>query len=146
MAYGFSRQTYLAVGVLTVGLSLLTALRAEGSGVAPDFPRSQVSDRGLYAVTVRPEVIPPPVGTLHRWTVTVTDAAGRPADGLTITVSGGMPAHRHGLPTQPVMTGSTGNGEYRLDGLKFNMPGKWVVRLSLDGAGGADTVIVPFDL
>ena len=152
MTYGSCRRPFLAAGVLTVALSLLTGpslwarVRAEEPQAETGFPRTRVSDRGLYAVTVRPETVPPPLGTLHRWDLMITDAAGAPADGLVITVSGGMPAHHHGLPTHPMMTAAPGGGQYRLDGLKFTMSGHWVVRLSLEGADGPDSVSIPFDL
>jgi len=38
-----------------------------------------------------------------------------------------MPAHGHGLPTQPRVSADLGGGEYQLSGLKFNMAGEWVL-------------------
>lgn len=146
MTYGPSRQPFLFAGVLAVALSMLPGARAEEPGPGAGFPRTLLSDRGLYAVTVQPEVSPPPLDRLHRWDVVVTDPSGAPADGLAIAVSGGMPAHHHGLPTHPMMTAETDGGRYRLDGLKFTMSGRWMIRLTLDGAGGSDTVSIPFDL
>jgi hypothetical protein len=52
-----------------------------------------------------------------------------------------MPDHNHGLPTQPEVTDDLGNGRYRLEGVKFSMPGRWVLRLSVEAPAGADEVL-----
>jgi hypothetical protein len=96
--------------------------------------------RASYA----PSVSPVPLIALHSWTVHVTDAAGRPVDGAELTVVGGMPEHTHGLPTVPQVT-ALGGGDYRIDGLKFHMPGRWSVIVRI--ARSADeTDSVRFDL
>ena len=55
-----------------------------------------------------------------------------------------MPIHDHGLPTAPRVTAELGNGDYRLEGVRFQMPGRWVVELAIDAAPGTDSVA--FDL
>jgi len=54
-----------------------------------------------------------------------------------IKISGGMPAHGHGLPTRPRVThvSRTSNGEFLLtiEGLKFQMWGDWVLVIALPG-------------
>ena len=72
--------------------------------------------------------------------VSVADSTGAPIEGATITVDGGMPQHGHGLPTQPRVTRSLGQGEYLVEGLRFNMSGWWVLSLDVDGSMGRDTV------
>ena len=37
-----------------------------------------------------------------------------------------MPAHKHGLPTEPVVT-EIGTGDYLVEGIKFSMSGKWEI-------------------
>lgn len=37
--------------------------------------------------------------------VVIADAAGRPVDGATIEIGGGMPEHGHGLPTRRASRG-----------------------------------------
>jgi len=49
-----------------------------------------------------------------------------------------MPEHNHGLPTAPQVTAGLGEGRYRLEGVKFSMPGRWVLRIAVDGAQGKD--------
>jgi len=58
-----------------------------------------------------------------------------------VGVDGGMPQHGHGLPTKPRMTRQLGNGDYVIDGMKFNMGGWWVVKFHLASAAGADSVV-----
>jgi hypothetical protein len=78
--------------------------------------------------------------------VAVADSSGAPVEGATIVVDGGMPQHGHGLPTQPRVTRSLGNGEYLVEGLRFNMGGWWVLRFDVDGSVGRDTVTFNLDL
>jgi hypothetical protein len=72
--------------------------------------------------------------------VLVTDAQGRPVDGASIAVDGGMPEHGHGLPTQPRVTRALGGGLYEIEGLRFNMGGWWELKLAIDSPAGADRV------
>lgn len=72
--------------------------------------------------------------------ILVLDAQGRPVDNARISVDGGMPEHRHGLPTQPKVQGSLGGGMYDIEGLRFSMGGWWEVKLAIESPQGADRV------
>ncbi|MGY3569982.1 hypothetical protein [Vibrio paucivorans] len=48
-----------------------------------------------------------------------------------LTVSGYMPSHAHGLPTNPVLS-RIDDSHCAIDGLFFNMPGIWKVRIKSD--------------
>lgn len=74
------------------------------------------------------------------WLIRVTTAAGAPVEGASIHVMGGMPEHGHGLPTQPDVRVGGKPGEYRIDGLSFNMPGWWEVSLYIAHRKVDDTV------
>jgi hypothetical protein len=50
-----------------------------------------------------------------------------------------MPQHGHGLPTEPRVTEELGGGRYRVEGMKFNMPGWWTIKLSVSSAAGSDS-------
>ena len=63
-----------------------------------------------------------------------------------ITVDGGMPAHNHGLPTQPRVTQNLGEGCYKVEGLRFHMQGHWEMKIGIESGGATDTVIIPLDL
>lgn len=49
-------------------------------------------------------------------------------------VKGGMPAHAHGLPTSPKILWSEHQKAYLIEGLKFSMPGQWLLRFNVNTA------------
>ncbi|KWZ33077.1 Auxin-binding protein [Burkholderia anthina] len=95
---------------------------------------------GAYVVTLDPPTTPPPLNRIHVWTVSVSRASGEPVRGARIDVSGGMPQHGHGLPTRPRVVEIDGNGAYRLQGMKFSMPGWWTITLKVRDAQRDDDV------
>ncbi|MEO3385642.1 FixH family protein [Mesorhizobium sp. CAU 1741] len=105
-----------------------------------DLVRSKASAGGTYMVTIAPEAEPIEQGALHSWLATVTTADGDPVEDAQLTVDGGMPQHGHGLPTAPQSSAHLGEGRYRIDGVRFNMGGWWVLSLDVSSASGSDTV------
>jgi hypothetical protein len=99
----------------------------------------RASAAGIYTATLEPaeSLRPRKLQTIQ---VSVKDAKGQVVDGAAITVDGGMPQHGHGLPTQPRVTKSLGNGEYVIEGVRFNMGGWWELKLAIAGDAGTDTV------
>jgi hypothetical protein len=106
-----------------------------------DYSRTRMSAAGIYRGTIRPQTDPIPQGRLHSWTLHLETAAGVAADSASIAVDGGMPQHGHGLPTKPVVTRYAGNGDYVVDGMKFNMGGWWVVKFRVSSAAGIDSLV-----
>ena len=53
---------------------------------------------------------------------------GKQLENLSVFIGGGMPAHHHGLPTQPEVIWSEKQQANRVEGLKFSMPGQWQLR------------------
>ena len=51
-----------------------------------------------------------------------------------------MPEHNHGMPTQPQVTESQGGGNYRVEGMQFQMGGLWTVTFVIEAGGVQDTV------
>lgn len=103
-----------------------------------DYSLSHLSEAGLYQVTLTPSADPVPVGQMHAWLVEVTGAAGEKLDAA-VNFDGGMPQHGHGLPTVPRVTGRDAQGRYIVGGVRFNMPGWWVLEVDVEGAAGTDT-------
>ncbi|MCL4214464.1 MAG: FixH family protein [Gemmatimonadales bacterium] len=127
----------LAAGLAFVGAcSMFMRMPAE-----QEFGRERTSTTGLYRAVIRPDGDSIPVGKLQRWTLHLETAEGAPLDSATVSVDGGMPQHGHGLPTKPAVTASLGNGDHRVDGMKFNMSGWWVVKFRVQSAMGADSVV-----
>lgn len=105
-----------------------------------DTSTSRLSDGGLYQVSWRSDSDSVPLNQIHTWTLTVETADGQPVENATILVDGGMPQHGHGLPTSPQVTEYLGNGEYRVEGLRFQMTGFWEVKFNISANGQSDSI------
>ncbi|HWQ14834.1 MAG TPA: FixH family protein [Roseiflexaceae bacterium] len=147
-AAGGQRQRVLRwIGIGAGAIVLLLAVAVGGlmawmSYVPADLDLSttRASAAGAYQVSYTPRRGPIAVNQIHTWTIHVETADGRPVEGATITVDGDMPQHGHGLPTDPQVTQDLGGGDYLVEGLKFHMPGWWVVDFTISGPGQPDTV------
>jgi hypothetical protein len=106
-----------------------------------DYGRVRPSAVGLYRGTIRPDGDSIPKGKLQKWTLHLESASGAPVEAARITIDGGMPQHGHGLPTKPQVTKQLGNGDYRIEGMKFNMGGWWVVKFRVSATPGADSLV-----
>lgn len=119
---------------------------APGSQTPAANPTEFTSQQGLFTLSYRADPGQIPQNSLHSWTIHLEDSAGQPVTGAQIGIDGGMPAHGHGLPTQPQVTADLGNGDYRVEGLRFQMSGEWVVNFHIQAAGATDTAVVTFTL
>jgi hypothetical protein len=111
---------------------------------AADTATRKTTAQGLYSVRFTSRLDPIRINETHAWTLHVETSAGKPVDNAQITVDGGMPAHGHGLPTQPKVTQNLGKGDYLVEGMRFNMPGAWIVTFVISVGGQSDKVT--FDL
>lgn len=128
--------------VLIFPVCYLFAVASALAGTAPSW----LSERGLYRLSYDSQPTPVVINRMHAWVLHIETADGEPVDGAAIAVSGSMPAHRHGLPTRPRIVAELGNGAYRLEGLRFHMPGTWEIVVTIDAGDGADSVVVPLEL
>ena len=103
-----------------------------------DLTREKASAAGLYRVAISPEREPIQQGPLQAFLVTVTAPDGKPVDDAKLSIDGGMPQHGHGLPTRPQASGPLGEGRYRIEGLRFNMSGWWILKIGIDAPAGRD--------
>lgn len=115
-----------------------------GTAMADDADWS--SNNGLFVVRYQADIDPLAINTLHGWTLHLEDLAGAVVLGARIEASGGMPVHNHGLPTAPRITTELGNGDYRLEGLRFHMTGPWEITLNITAGGVSDTVVIALEL
>lgn len=83
-------------------------------------------------VTLEPSISPIPLNQMHSWTVLLQTDSGEAISDAQIQVNGGMPAHDHGLATNPQITRYLGEGRYLLEGVRFHMPGEWLLRLEIN--------------
>ena len=101
----------------------------------------RVTDKGLYRASIAPQQTQSlKVNQMHSWSVTVRSSDGRPVEGATINIDGGMPRHGHGLPTQPRVTREIEPGTYLVEGMKFSMTGWWVLGVGVQSKEGWDTI------
>ena len=130
--------------ILAALITLLAAVALSACSTKPPAdqfgfgPRTSAQSR--YTATLEPSAQPLKPRRLLKVQVSLRDAEGRPVDGATIDIDGGMPQHGHGLPTRPRVTRSLGDGRYEIEGLRFNMGGWWVLRLDVHSPAGADLV------
>lgn len=110
--------------------------------LCPGSARGEVltSRDGSFEVRASPQVAELRINHMHAWALEVTDAEGAPVTGARITVEGGMPAHDHGLPTRPRVRELAEPGHYLLEGLRFHMPGEWLLSLRIETERARDVV------
>ena len=111
-----------------------------------DWQATQTTESGAYKVTVKPGLDPIVINRIHEWTLHVETSDGHPVDDATIVIDGGMPEHQHGLPTRPEVTRNLGNGDYLVEGMKFNMTGYWELRISVESGGTRDVAVFELTL
>ena len=127
-------------------LTLLLAGSSHASPGSTAAPDSWASASGAYRLGYRSQLEPIPINRIHTWMLHLETASGDPVSDAELTVTGGMPAHDHGLPTRPQVTQHTGNGDYLLEGVRFHMNGYWEIVVEIRVDGRRDTVTIPLQL
>jgi hypothetical protein len=106
-----------------------------------DLSLRQASAQGRYLVQLEPPAAAPAINQMHSWQIKLSAPDGKPVRNARIAVDGGMPQHGHGLPTRPQVTRELAEGSYLMEGMKFSMTGWWEIKLAIQAAEGADTVV-----
>jgi hypothetical protein len=127
------------MSVATAGV-LAGCMRHANPPANLDLSLTRPTERGRYLVELAPPDTPVRVNQIQSWRIALRNAAGEPVQGARIEVSGGMPEHGHGLPTQPHVFPDGEPGHYLLQGLKFSMSGWWEIRLSVRSPLGPDDI------
>lgn len=105
-----------------------------------DTSMEKTSMKGQFTVSYKSDVHPLPVNRLLSWNLNVRTADGQPVKNAQIKILGDMPEHGHGFPTEPEVTGTMEDGQYLAEGLKFSMPGWWVVTFHITAGEMMDHV------
>jgi hypothetical protein len=105
---------------------------------------SATSDSGRLVGVLAPESGAVQVGAFQTWILALRTADGVPVVGAELAITGGMPLHGHGLPTQPTAGEELAGGRYRIDGVKLNMHGAWLIEVLVRTATAQDRL--RFDL
>lgn len=126
-----SALSALMLAVLALAWDFAPAARAQ----TPEAPLTAVSQPQGLRVHMHSELLPLVINQMHSWIISLEDVEGNPVEDARISVSGGMPAHDHGLATSPQVTAYLGEGRYQLDGMRFHMNGAWQLQLRIEHAG-----------
>ena len=121
----------------------LIALVSSPTLLASEFTIITQTGRTLL---LQSQLDPLQINRIHSWEITVTDSNGEPVIGAEISVIGGMPAHDHGLPTQPIASSTDRPGVYVIEGIRFHMPGDWEMTFTINTPTTSDTGILEFSL
>lgn len=77
---------------------------------------------------------PAKVGELFAADLTLTDSAGKPVTSPTLSVDVTMPAHGHGMMTDPELK-QIAPTRWHVDGLKLHMHGAWQFEVRVESVG-----------
>lgn len=126
----------VAVMTISVNLALASEVRT------PDLA---VSSAAGLDIAIFSELSPLAINRIHSWHIRVS-RQGETVEDAQISLTGGMPDHDHGLPTQPAMTGHTAAGDVIIEGIRFHMPGRWQIVLDITVAGATEQLVLDFEL
>ena len=142
-----SSRILLWIGAILGGLLLVFGIfmgvmmmRMNSVPADLDTSTTRPSDNGLFNVSYTASTGSVPVNQMHQWTLHVETVDGQPVENARITVDGDMPQHGHGLPTRPQVTEYLGNGDYLVEGMKFQMGGWWLMDFTITANGQTDAV------
>lgn len=110
-----------------------------GSDTGMDTSTTVFSEDRAFKVSYESSIQPVPINRIHSWNLHIETAEGKPVDGASLIVAGDMPEHGHGLPTNPETVEVDNKGNYRVNGMKFNMPGTWVVIFHIKAGDVSDS-------
>lgn len=122
------------------GMGMMHGMMNSATPADLNTTNNRLSDGGLFQVSFTSDLDPIAINQMHSWTLHIQTADGQPVENAVIAVGGEMPQHGHGLPTRPQVTEYLGNGNYRVEGLRFQMGGWWEVKFDIDAAGQKDAI------
>lgn len=127
-------------------LSLFALLALPHTGLSQASPDFELGESNGYRLRIYSQLSPVQINRIHSWELEVLDADGTPIEDAAITVTGGMPDHDHGMPTNPQVTGVLDNGRHLLEGVRFHMPGRWVLLINIAGPDNESSLELEFTL
>jgi hypothetical protein len=136
----------LLAGGLALTLLWLPGWRITETQAQAGSSEVRMSRSGAFKVRYSSELQPPVINRIHNAVLHLATRDGEAVAGARISISGGMPEHDHGLPTQPEVTRYLGDGRYLIEGLRFHMQGAWELLITIDANGKQDTVLIPLQL
>ncbi len=126
--------------LLTLLLLSLTISLTHASDIAEVWTSKRIQ------ISYQSALQPIAINKMHHWVIEIKTLDGLAIEDANVQVTGGMPAHNHGLPTSPRVTEHLGEGRYRVDGMRFHMNGQWEIRISVKRDGLDELVTIPLVL
>jgi hypothetical protein len=105
-----------------------------------DTSTTVASELGIFKVSYQSSQDAQAINEIFSWTLHIETADGRPVEDAEISITTLMPQHGHPMPTQPQITQNLGDGNYKLEGLKYSMPGWWEETLTITAGDQTDLV------
>lgn len=102
--------------------------------------KDRVTDQGLFQATITSNMNPIDINQTHTWTLHLATPDGEAISDAEVAIAGGMPQHNHGFPTAPQVTENLGEGDYLVEGVRFNMTGWWEMTFDISANGQSDTI------
>jgi hypothetical protein len=121
------------------------AASGDCGGAGEDFVlgMSKITPSGALTVAIVAAEPAPPLKGLNSWTVQLSDESGEAVSAASLSFSGWMPLHRHGLNSLPVIRELDG-GRYEIQPIVLYMPQLW--ELSVLVTRNDETEDVTFDI
>ena len=101
-------------------------------------------ESGLFSATLSCDLVRPVLNVFQACDVHVAPTAAETPEIDNIAVDARVPGLGRVMPTAPRARRTKSNGDYRIEGLKFDMAGRW--RLALDIGAGARHDRLAFDI
>jgi hypothetical protein len=112
---------------------------------ADENPDLAMDTEAGYRLHIHSQLQPLVINQIHSWLLELRNDSG-PVSGAEIVVIGGMPEHDHGLPTQPQVTDEVEPGVYLIEGIRFHMPGAWLMEFTIRVGGIESRADLDFQL
>ena len=107
---------------------------------AAEYTLTGLTESGRYRVSLMPADGEVPIAEIHNWIVRLETAEGGAFMPTRLGLSGGMPAHGHGMTVEPRVTQRLDDGSFLVEGMKFHMAGEWRLLVGVGGPKGFDEV------
>jgi hypothetical protein len=132
-----------AAGFAAFSLPAAIATAQPAESAAPwtaQYPSSQLPKvgKGTFKVEIAGGVPVFEQNKLQELTIVVTRAGGRPVTDAKIAISGKARDVVRQMPTAPRVTKNLGGGRYRIEGLRFNMAGDWLLVFGIEAGANKD--------
>ena len=143
------KQFFSRAIIASAVLALFTSCEQKTSGngeskdeVITSWPATKETDKGNFTVTLSPKEGGIEGNKHFSLNVEVKPKQPGGLGGATVLVNADMPAHRHGMNTQPEISSGSSNS-YQVDGMLFHMTGYWVINVDITKDGKTEQALFP---